>query len=49
MIVRLLKPWQWRKVGTVLSDCPDGVANILIRRGVAEPVKSAKKEKAVRG
>jgi hypothetical protein len=39
MIVRLLKPWKARKVGTVLSDCPDGAANVLIKRGFAELVK----------
>lgn len=39
MIVRLLKPWKARRVGTILADCPDGAANLLIKRGVAESVK----------
>lgn len=39
MIVRLLKPWKFRKVGTVLNDVPDGVANTLIKRKVVEQVQ----------
>lgn len=39
MIVRLLKPWKFRKVGTVFNDMPDGAANMLIRRGFAEQVR----------
>ena len=39
MIVRLLKPWKARRVGTILADCPDGAANLLIKRGVAESVR----------
>lgn len=41
MIVRLLKPWKYRKVGTILNDMPDGAANVLIRRRFAEEVKRA--------
>lgn len=43
MIVRLLKPWQFRKVGHVFNDMPDGQANMLIKRGLAEPVKGEPK------
>lgn len=39
MIVRLLKPWQFRKVGHVFTDMPDGQANALIKRGIAEVPK----------
>lgn len=39
MIVRLLRPWKFFHVGKILNDCPDGVANLLIRRGHAEEVK----------
>ena len=39
MIVRLLKPWKYRKVGTVLNDMPDGAGNMLIKRGFAEQVQ----------
>jgi len=42
MIVRLLKPWKYRKVGQILNDMPDGAANMLIRRGFAEPVQPPK-------
>jgi hypothetical protein len=38
MIVRLLKPWKYRKVGTILAEVPDGAANMLVRRGFAEEV-----------
>ena len=38
MMVRLLKPWKARRVGTILADCPDGVANMIIKRGLAEMV-----------
>lgn len=41
MIVRLLKPWKFRKVGTILNEVPDGTANLLIRRGIVEVVKPA--------
>jgi hypothetical protein len=44
MIVRLIKPWQFRKVGTVFSDMPDGAANTLIKRGVAEAVVVVKEQ-----
>lgn len=40
MIVRLLKPWKYRKVGTILNDMPDGAANVLIRRKIVEEVKA---------
>lgn len=55
MIVRLLKPWQFRKVGHVFNDMPDGAAHMLIKRGFAEEVKSEtkppekKKRELVRG
>lgn len=39
MIVRLLKPWKARRVGTILADCPDGAANMLIKRGIAETIR----------
>jgi predicted XRE-type DNA-binding protein len=45
MIVRLLKPWKFWSVGRILSDCPDGAANMLIKRGVAEQVQQVKQEK----
>lgn len=48
MIVRLLKPWKFWKVGRVLSDCPDGAANMLIKRGVAEQVAKQEKPKKER-
>lgn len=38
MKVRLLKPWKYRKVGTILAEVPDGVANVLIRRKIVEVV-----------
>lgn len=43
MIVRLLKPWKFRKVGHVFNDMPDGAANMLIKRGFAEQVKPERK------
>lgn len=43
MKVRLLRPWKFRKVGAILADCPDGTANLLIRRGHAEEVKPEQK------
>ena len=45
MIVRLLKPWKFRKVGHVFNDMPDGAANMLVKRGFAEVVKQEKAEK----
>lgn len=39
MIVRLLRPWKTRRVGTVFSDMPDGVGNMLVKRGIGEQVK----------
>lgn len=48
MKVRLLKPWKFRTVGSVLNAVPDGTANLLIRRGLAEEVKPEKKEKPAR-
>jgi hypothetical protein len=39
MKVRLLKNWRYRKIGTVLNEVPDGAANLLIRRGIAETVE----------
>lgn len=39
MMVRLLRPWKTRRVGFVFNDMPDGVANMLIKRNVAEEVK----------
>jgi len=48
MIVRLLKPWKYRKVGTILNSVPDGTANLLIRRGIVEVVKPAKPERGKR-
>lgn len=44
MIVRLLKPWKFQKVGRVINDMPDGAANMLIKRGVAEQVKQEKEQ-----
>lgn len=44
MIVRLLKPWKYKKPGTVLNGMPDGAANLLIHRGVCEEVKPEQKE-----
>lgn len=45
MIVRLLKPWKFRKVGHVFNDMPDGAGNMLIKRGFAELVKPEPKPK----
>jgi len=45
MIVRLLKPWKFRKVGHILNDMPDGAANVLIKRGFAEPIQPPKENK----
>ena len=45
MIVRLLKPWKFRKVGHVFNDMPDGAANMLVKRGFAEVVRMEKTEK----
>lgn len=45
MIVRILKPWKMRKVGTVLNDMPDGTANLLIQRGIVERVQEQNKDK----
>jgi hypothetical protein len=39
MMVRLLKPWKARRVGTILTDVPDGAANLLIKRRIVEEVK----------
>ena len=39
MFLRLLKPWRYRKVGTIMNGVPDGVGNVLIRRGIGELVK----------
>lgn len=39
MKIRLIKPWQYRKVGTIL-DPPDGVANLLITRRFAVAVEA---------
>lgn len=38
MIVRLLRPWKFWNVGRILAECPDGTANMLIKRGMAERV-----------
>lgn len=40
MRVRLLRPWQFRKVGQVL-DLADGVAEMLIHSRTAERVEAA--------
>lgn len=37
MKVRLVKPWQFRRVGLVM-DLPDGVAEYLILRGTVSRV-----------
>jgi hypothetical protein len=37
MKVRLVKPWQFRRVGLVM-DLPDGVAEYLIARGTVARV-----------
>jgi hypothetical protein len=47
MKVRLLKPWKFRAVGTVLSEVPDGTANLLIRRGIVVEVKAPKKPERI--
>lgn len=39
MRLRLLRPWKYRKVGTILNGVSEGAGNLLIRRGVAEQVK----------
>jgi hypothetical protein len=36
MHVRLLRHWQGHKPGRVFAEMPDGAANCLIRRGIAE-------------
>jgi hypothetical protein len=48
MKVRLLKSWRYRKVGTIFSEMPEGAANLLIRRGVAEAVKEEPKPEPAR-
>lgn len=37
MHVRLLKHWNGYKPQRIFADMPDGQANVLIRRGLAEP------------
>lgn len=39
MIVRLLRPWKARRVGTIFTDMSDGVGNFLIKRGIGQEVK----------
>lgn len=41
MQIRILKFWNWHREGTVLESVPDGMANVLIRRGIAEQVREA--------
>jgi len=36
MRVRVLKPWRGRKPGAIMPEVPDGVAELLICRGVVE-------------
>ena len=48
MMVRLLKSWRYRKVGTVLNEVPDGAANLLIRRGIAEQFQPEVKDEPKR-
>lgn len=36
MRVRLIKPWNGRRPGTILAEIPDGVGNVLLRRQIAE-------------
>lgn len=40
MRIRLLKHWNGRAPGHVFAEMPDGAANTLIRRGMAEEVTS---------
>lgn len=42
MIVRLLKPWKYKKPGTILNGVPEGAANLLMSRGICEEVKQDK-------
>jgi hypothetical protein len=39
MIVRLLRPWKAQRVGKILAQVPDGVANLLIKRKFAVEVQ----------
>ena len=36
MRVTLLKPWKWMRAGRIFNDMPDGVANMLLKRGIAK-------------
>ena len=38
MIIRLVKGWNYLRVGHVLPIVPDGLAGVLIARGIAEYV-----------
>lgn len=44
MRVRLLKPWKYQKVGKIIADMPDGMANVLIRRKIIEAAPEPKPE-----
>ena len=44
MFVRLLKHWNGHKPGRVFADMPDGSANALIHRGLAEAVEDTAAE-----
>ena len=40
MQILLLKPWNYQRVGNILPIVPDGLANMLIARGIGERVES---------
>jgi len=40
MQVRLLKHWNGYRPGTILAKAGDGMANVLVKRGLAEPVEA---------
>jgi hypothetical protein len=47
MSILFLRDWRGYKAGRVITP-GDGMANVLIRRGIAKPVIDAKVKKAVK-
>jgi hypothetical protein len=46
MEVRLLKHWNGFRPGKILCEAPDGMAGVLVKRGMAEPVAAEPKQAA---
>src|SRR5690606_41498901 len=44
VMVRLKQWWRGMAAGTIPGDIPDGVANLLVRRGIAEVVCDSRNE-----